>query len=137
MANFLIGKSQSLLETANINACQLNPAYNSACKVYERMLTDATDFINNNAPVYLLQFSKYSYQNGVSTHYDNSSNVYYLSAYYIPKKPSESPNIQTISNYIYSSALRYILITEGWRIVGGTPRDQYFTLNIRRNGISY
>ncbi len=130
------GKSKELIQNTNSISLQNNPLFVAASNVYDNIIKTAVDFVSKHAPVTQLELSRYNYNSIPSNINPNSSTTYYLTAVYISRITHVITARKTISSFIISPELHYILITEGWERIGSFPEPTYI-LHVSRNGINF
>ena len=129
-----IGPSIINLELANNNATEWNPEYISAKKEYDRIIKNATDFINSHAPVTQIVLSRNAYKDGKDMYNPNCPpNVLYLSADFVNNPNGWNCGVY-ISTHTITPMLRYILRTEGW---GSYTGNDNYCIDLKRNGNSF
>ena len=126
-----VGPNITKLELANNSATERNPEYAAAKREYDKIVENASNFINAHAPVTQIVLSRNAYKNGVDLYNPNSpKNVLYLSADYV-LNPEGWNRGEYISTHTITPMLRFILFTEGWRSYTGSDN---FCIDLTRNG---
>ena len=131
--NYVIGRSKEELESINSIACSKNSYYESARKIFNKILDKSVEFIKSNAPVKELIICRYNYNSGKGVLYSENEMDYCLSIKYIPKGSTGFvESYKTILSFKMSSELLFILRSEGWKYVSSYPNGIYYYLDISR-----
>ncbi len=125
---YVIGKSQQELKSINASACYNNQLYVSARSTYNAILSEAEEFIRNNAPVQELIICRNNFNSGKGVPYKDDESIYCLTISYIPKGKElfKGSSLRTLYSFKLSNELLYVLRCEGWKWTSYSPGIYYY-----------